>query len=181
MRICLGRSSREGWRVGCTWFSFSCATCLGGGGTTCFPWLEGNEGVLSMDFRRDVGEFITGGEEVSAVEWFEEFWEVRPGVILPHIVVYHLCLSLIIEIGIRILNRTLINLKYWYACIDAFARSFQKESNLWLPSHWGKNLDLLHMQRKFVSFVATKALGWNGVPMCDPSQSGWFLDKPHAQ
>jgi len=62
--------------------------------------------VICVDFRRDIGEFIAWGEEVSAVEGFDKFCEVCPGIILPHIVVYHLHYGPIIELYIRILNRT---------------------------------------------------------------------------
>ena len=72
-RICSWRSSRGIARGGCTWFSFGRAACLRRGGGTCLPWLERHEGVVCVDFWRDIGEFIARGEEVSAVEWFEKF------------------------------------------------------------------------------------------------------------
>jgi len=54
-------------------------------------------------------------------------------------------------------------------------------SLLWLPSQWGGLPVCLHRQSATFFFWATSnCRGVREVALCDPSQNGWPLDRPHA-
>ena len=55
------------------------------------------------------------------------------------------------------------------------------DNRLWLPSHMGRWPVRLQAQNQACSvFSAFHSTGVKGVPLCEPSQNGCDLERPHA-
>jgi hypothetical protein len=53
--------------------------------------------------------------------------------------------------------------------------------DLWVPSHIGLVLLCLQPHSPYFFFsVIFSSTGEKSVPLCEPSQKGWFLDLPQA-
>jgi hypothetical protein len=52
---------------------------------------------------------------------------------------------------------------------------------LWLPSHSGLRLERLQVQKNaFSAACAFHSIGVKAEPLCEPSQNGCDLERPHA-
>ncbi len=53
--------------------------------------------------------------------------------------------------------------------------------DLWVPSQNGMLAECLQPQSPYFRFsVISNFCGERSVPLCEPSQKGWFFERPHA-